>query len=55
MSLPGEASAPTDAFVHPALIYGSDEEFMDVALPFVEAAIDRCEPTLVAVPASCRG
>jgi anti-sigma regulatory factor (Ser/Thr protein kinase) len=45
----GEASAPDTAFVHPALIYGSDDEFMQVALPFVEQGIAAGEPTLVAV------
>jgi anti-sigma regulatory factor (Ser/Thr protein kinase) len=34
------------------LIYRSDEEFMAVALPFVESAIDAGEPTLVAVQAA---
>jgi anti-sigma regulatory factor (Ser/Thr protein kinase) len=45
----GEASAPTNGFVHQALIYGSDQEFIDVALPFVEQGLDSREPTLVAV------
>jgi len=45
----GEASAPNEAFVHSALIYGSDDAFMDVALPYVEEAIDAHEPVLVAV------
>ena len=36
-------------FVHPALIYGSDQAFLDLALPLVERGIDRSEPTLVAV------
>jgi anti-sigma regulatory factor (Ser/Thr protein kinase) len=35
--------------VHPALIYGSDQAFLDVAVRFVEQGIDRSEPTLVAV------
>ena len=43
----GEASS--DGFVHQALIYGSDGEFMDVALPFVEEGLSASEPTLVAV------
>src|SRR5215208_1975053 len=51
MSFLGEASAPTEGFLHPALIYGSDQEFMEVALPLVEEGIARAEPTLVAVQA----
>jgi anti-sigma regulatory factor (Ser/Thr protein kinase) len=47
----GEASAPDVAFVHSALIYASDEEFMEVALPFVEQGVTSGEPTLVAVQA----
>jgi anti-sigma regulatory factor (Ser/Thr protein kinase) len=47
----GDASAPDEGFVHSALIYGSDDAFMDVALPFVERAIEAGEPTLVAVQA----
>ena len=31
------------------MIYGSDQEFIDVALPFVEQGLDSREPTLVAV------
>ena len=49
MQREGEASAPHPGFVHPALIYGSDDEFMDVALPFVEQGIAANEPVLVAV------
>ena len=45
----GEASGPGDGFIHQALIYGSDREFMDVVLPFVERALSSQEPTLVAV------
>ena len=45
----GEASAPSGDFVHQALIYGSDREFMDVALPFVEKGLNREQPTLVSV------
>ncbi|MFL5907792.1 MAG: MEDS domain-containing protein, partial [Solirubrobacterales bacterium] len=47
---PEEASGPRGGFVHQASIYGSDEEFMDVAMPFVEEAIAFGEPTLAAVP-----
>jgi anti-sigma regulatory factor (Ser/Thr protein kinase) len=49
MQSQGEASAPHMGFVHPALIYGSDEEFMEVALPFVQEGVVAEEPTLVAV------
>jgi anti-sigma regulatory factor (Ser/Thr protein kinase) len=45
----GEASGPASGFVHQALIYGSDQEFMDVVLPFVEEGVARREPVLVAV------
>jgi anti-sigma regulatory factor (Ser/Thr protein kinase) len=49
MQLAGEASGPAEGFVHQALIYGSDREFMDVALPFIEEGVVSAEPTLVAV------
>ena len=45
----GDASGPGNGFVHQALIYGSDREFMQVALPFVEEGLRANEPTLVAV------
>ena len=48
MRFDGEASDP-EGFVHQALIYGSDQEFMDVAVPFVEGAVTADEPVLVAV------
>ena len=44
-----EAPVPAGGFVHQALIYGSDQEFMEVALPFVEGGLGSEEPTLVAV------
>jgi anti-sigma regulatory factor (Ser/Thr protein kinase) len=47
----GDGSASTHGLVHPALIYGSDGEFMEVALPFVEEGSVRSESTLVAVQA----
>ena len=49
MQSQGDASGPRNGFVHQALIYGSDREFMDVALPFVEEGLRANEPTLVAV------
>ncbi len=51
MRLEGEASVP-EAFEHSALIYGSDDALMNVALPFVEQGIEAGEPTLVTVQAS---
>jgi anti-sigma regulatory factor (Ser/Thr protein kinase) len=45
----GDTSNAPDGFAHQALIYGSDREFMDVALPFVEEGLSVSEPTLVAV------
>jgi anti-sigma regulatory factor (Ser/Thr protein kinase) len=45
----GEASGPHKRFVHQALIYGSDREFIDVALPFIEDGLSAKQPTLVAV------
>ncbi len=49
MHFEGEASDPAKDFVHQALVYGSDGEFLDVALPFVEEGMTAEEPTLVAV------
>jgi anti-sigma regulatory factor (Ser/Thr protein kinase) len=49
MSSGGEATARQRGFVHQALIYRSDQEFVDVALPFVREGIESGEPTLVAV------
>jgi anti-sigma regulatory factor (Ser/Thr protein kinase) len=45
----GVASEDGEAFVHQALIYGSDREFLDVALPFVEDGLAASEPVLLAV------
>jgi anti-sigma regulatory factor (Ser/Thr protein kinase) len=52
MASRGESSAPDKRLVHSALIYGSDDEFLGVALPFVERGIELGEPTLVAVQAA---
>jgi anti-sigma regulatory factor (Ser/Thr protein kinase) len=49
MQFEGEASDPAEGLVHQALVYGSDQEFIDVALPFVERGVAANEPTLVAV------
>jgi anti-sigma regulatory factor (Ser/Thr protein kinase) len=45
----GEASGPSGGFQHQALIYGSDEEFLDVAFPFVQEGLSSNQPTLIAV------
>jgi anti-sigma regulatory factor (Ser/Thr protein kinase) len=45
----GEAPRPNQGFVHQAMIYGSDQEFMDVALPLIEEGLSAEQPTLVAV------
>ncbi len=50
MRLGGEASEHGNGFAHQALIYGSDREFLDVALRFVEEGLASGEPVLVAVP-----
>jgi anti-sigma regulatory factor (Ser/Thr protein kinase) len=39
-------------FVHRALIYGSEREFIDGALPFIEEGVDSGEAILVAVQAA---
>ncbi|GHF05733.1 anti-sigma regulatory factor [Amycolatopsis deserti] len=38
------------AFVHPALFYSSDEEYLDALVPFVTDGLARREPVAVAVP-----
>src|SRR5436190_19208425 len=47
MRFQGEASGPGNGFVHQALIYGSDDEFMDVAVPFIERGLRSRQPVLV--------
>jgi anti-sigma regulatory factor (Ser/Thr protein kinase) len=49
MQYQGEASAPQKAFIHTALVYGSDDAFMDVGLRFVEDGLEAGEPVLIAV------
>ena len=49
MQYDGEASAPHEDLVHSALIYGSDEGFMQAAVPFIEEGVEAGEPTLIAV------
>ncbi len=38
------------AFVHPALFYASDDEYLDALVPFVTDGLARREPVAVAVP-----
>ena len=49
MQYEGEASAPDIGFVHSALVYRSDDAFMEVALPCLEEGMAAGEPALVAV------
>jgi anti-sigma regulatory factor (Ser/Thr protein kinase) len=49
MSQVGESPAAPATFVHQALIYESEQQFVDTALPFVEAGVEAGEPVLVAV------
>jgi hypothetical protein len=39
-----------DGFRHEALIYGSDEELLDVAVPFLGGGLEAGEPTLLRLP-----
>ncbi|MFD3549898.1 anti-sigma factor RsbA family regulatory protein [Streptomyces sp. NPDC058655] len=39
-----------DAFYHPALFYGTQDEYLDGVGTFVQDALDREDPVLVAVP-----
>src|SRR5262245_39978197 len=45
----GQGPGPADGFSHQALVYGSDREFMDFALPFVEGGLSDGQPILAAV------
>src|SRR5918994_981185 len=49
MQFNGEVSDPFQGFAHRALIYDSDQEFMDVVVPFVDEALAADQPTLAAV------
>jgi anti-sigma regulatory factor (Ser/Thr protein kinase) len=49
MQFDREASEGVEGLSHQALIYDSDQEFMDVAVPFIEDAARSGEPTLVVV------
>lgn len=46
---PGGDNHPAPGFVHEALIYSSEQEFLGAALPFLEAGLGAGEPILVAV------
>ncbi len=43
--------APADGAIHQACLYGSDDEFQAMALPFVNAGLAAGEPVLVATTA----
>ncbi|MFB4317076.1 anti-sigma factor RsbA family regulatory protein [Actinomadura sp. 21ATH] len=45
-------SAPAGSLLHQGSIYGSDAEFLEMALPFVEGGIDAGDPVLVASTAA---
>ncbi|MEV3925114.1 sensor histidine kinase [Actinomadura coerulea] len=46
----GWGEAREDAFVHPALFYRGDEEYLAGTVPFIRAGLDAGEPVAVAVP-----
>jgi anti-sigma regulatory factor (Ser/Thr protein kinase) len=46
------ARAELGAFVHPALFYNSEQDYLDGLLPFIVNALARAQPVLVAVPGS---
>jgi len=50
--VPVGTGAPYGGFVHEAAFFGSDEEFLSVVVPFVEAGVDAGEPALVALAGS---
>jgi anti-sigma regulatory factor (Ser/Thr protein kinase) len=43
-------SAEPDEFVHPALFYRSDDEYLDLLVPFVTDGLSAGQPVAVAVP-----
>ena len=49
--------APTDraGYVHEAVLYDSDEKFLDVVVPFLRQGVAAGEPCLVALAASATG
>jgi len=52
---PQDSQGPQDAFVHPALFYGDEHEYVAGTVPFVRAALEAGEPVAVAVPAENLG
>jgi anti-sigma regulatory factor (Ser/Thr protein kinase) len=44
------SKADLGAFVHPALFYSSEQEYLDGLLPFIVNALAEAQPVLVAVP-----
>jgi hypothetical protein len=46
----GGCGLATDPFIHEAVFYDSDAEYVSMLLPFIRAGIEAREPTLVAVP-----
>lgn len=51
MSVPGHDAQGDPAFVHHAMFYRDDEEYLAGVVPFIEAGIASGEPVFVAVPA----
>lgn len=43
---------PAGPFVHPALFYASDEEYLAALVPFIAEGVTRDQPVAVAVPAA---
>ena len=43
---------PPGRFIHPALFYGTDEQYLDALVPFVTDGLERAQPVAVAVPAT---
>ena len=41
---------PLGRFTHPALFYGTDEQYLDALVPFVTEGLERAQPVAVAVP-----
>ncbi len=50
--MPFGTDVPFGGFVHDAALYGSDEEFLAVVVPFVEQGVAAGEPALVALAGS---
>ncbi|WUI03571.1 sensor histidine kinase [Spirillospora sp. NBC_00431] len=46
----GPGATPRDPFVHPALFYRDDEEYLAGTVPFIRAGREAGEPVAVAVP-----